>query len=93
LSDRGLRNLRMTPVEAATLIELLRRQSTLATPAVRIPRSRDPEDDKFLECVLAGGTDYIVSAGADLLSLGEVEGIPIVDALAFWHALTLNERS
>jgi putative PIN family toxin of toxin-antitoxin system len=78
-----LRKLRMTPVEAAALIELLKRQSTLVTPSARITRSRDPDDDKFLECAAAGAADYIVSADADLLSLGEVNGILIIDALAF----------
>jgi putative PIN family toxin of toxin-antitoxin system len=82
-----LRKLHMTPVEAAALIELLKRQSTLVTPSARITRSRDPDDDKFLECAAAGAADYIVSADADLLSLGEVNGILIIDALAFWRAL------
>jgi len=83
-----LRKLRMTPIEAVALIELLRRQSTLVTPTLRITRSRDPDDDKFLECAAAGGADYIVSADADLLDLREVQGIPIVDAPTFWQALT-----
>jgi putative PIN family toxin of toxin-antitoxin system len=82
-----LRKLHMTPVEAAALIELLRRQSTLVAPSARLTRSRDPDDDKFLECAAAGAADYIVSADADLLSLGEVQGIPIVDAPTFWLAL------
>lgn len=83
-----LRKLRMTPIEAAAVIELLRRQSTLVTPTVRITRSRDPDDDKFLECAAAGGADYLVSADADLLTLREVQGIPIVDASTFWQTLT-----
>ncbi|PYN99605.1 MAG: putative toxin-antitoxin system toxin component, PIN family [Candidatus Rokuibacteriota bacterium] len=59
------RRLRMTAVEAAALIELLRRRSTLITPTVRIARSRDPDDDTFLECAVAGIADYVVSADAD----------------------------
>ena len=80
--------LRMTPIEAVALIELLRRQSTLVTSTVRIARSRDPDDDKFLECAAAGGADYIVSADADLLSLGEIRGIPIVEVATFWQTLS-----
>ena len=82
----------MTPIEAAALIELLRRQPRLVTPTVRIRRSRDPADDKYLECGAAGGADYIVSADADLLSLREIQGIPIVDAPTFWQALTLEAQ-
>ncbi len=80
----------MTAVEAAALIELLRRRSSVVTPTVQIVRSRDPDDDKFLECAVAGRADYVVSADADLLTLGEVQGIPIVDVPAFWEALALS---
>jgi uncharacterized protein len=66
------RRLSMTVVEAAALIELLRRRSALVTPTVRIARSRDPDDDKFLECAVAGSADYVVSADTDLLTLREV---------------------
>lgn len=83
-----LRKLRMTPIEAGALLELLRRRSTLITPTVAMARSRDPDDDKFLECAIAGGADYVVSGDADLLSLGEVQGIPIVNAPTFWQALS-----
>jgi uncharacterized protein len=49
--------------------------------------------DKFLECAVAGRADYVVSGDADLLSLREVQGIPIVDAPTFWQALTREARS
>jgi predicted nucleic acid-binding protein len=42
---------------------------------------------KFLECAVAGSADYVVSADADLLTLREVQTIPIVDAPTFWEAL------
>jgi putative PIN family toxin of toxin-antitoxin system len=81
------RRLRMTTIEAVALIELLRRQSVFVSPTVPIARSRDPDDDKFLKCAVAGAADYIVSADTDLLSLREVQGIPIVDIPTFWQAL------
>jgi putative PIN family toxin of toxin-antitoxin system len=82
--------LRMTPIEAGALIELVRRRSTRFTPAVAMTQSRDPDDNKFLDCAVAGSADYIVSGDADLLSLREVQGIPIVDAPTFWHALAVE---
>ena len=82
--------LRMTPIEAGALIELVRRRSTRVTPAVAITQSRDPDDNKFLDCAVAGSADYIVSGDADLLSLREVQGIPIVDAPTFWQALAVD---
>jgi len=41
---------------------------------------RDPEDDKFLELAVNGWADLIISGDADLFSLDEVRGIPIVRA-------------
>lgn len=59
---------------------------------VTIRMSRDPKDDKFLEYAVAGGADYLVSGAEDLLVLGEVPGIPIVDAPTSWQKL-LTEGS
>src|SRR5205823_11968901 len=50
-----LRRLRMTTVEAGALIELLRRLGVIVVPTVRISLSRDPDDDKFLDCAVTGG--------------------------------------
>lgn len=83
-----LQKLRTTPIEARALVTLLRRRTVLVQPTTRIRLSRDPEDDKFLECAVAGEADYLVSADADLLTLGRIETIPIVDVPAFWSALS-----
>jgi predicted nucleic acid-binding protein len=37
---------------------------------------------------MAGRADYLVSADSDLLSLPEIQGIPIIDIPAFWLVLT-----
>ena len=63
------------------------------TPTTAIRQSRDPADDKFLECAVAGDADYLVSADADLLTLRDVEGIPILDAPAFWEKLREQVRA
>ncbi len=49
--------------------------------------SRDPADDKFPERAVSGDADYVASAGADLLSLREVRGIPMLDAPTLWRRL------
>ena len=53
------------------------------------PDDTDPAaaDDKLLECAVAGAADYLVSADADLLILGSVQGIPILGVPAFWQKL------
>ena len=81
------RKLRVTAHEARAVPLRLRRRAVLVRPDVTIRTSRDPTDDKFLECAVAGRADYVVSADGDLLSLREVRGIPILDPPAFWHRL------
>lgn len=87
-----LRKLGVTPREARAIVVRLRRRAVLVRPDLVIHMSRDPTDDKFLECAVAGGADYLVSADADLLSLREIQGIPIVDAPTFWQALAGEAR-
>jgi hypothetical protein len=65
-----LRKLDVTVLEARALVALLRRRALLVRPTVTIRRSRDPADDKFLECAVAGEAAALVTADADLLTLG-----------------------
>ena len=39
---------------------------------------RDPDDDKFLEAALGGKADILISGDQDLLSLVNIQEIPIV---------------
>jgi len=40
----------------------------------------DPHDDKFLECAISSGADFIISGDHHLLELGKFRGIEIVTA-------------
>jgi putative PIN family toxin of toxin-antitoxin system len=48
---------------------------------------RDPSDDKFLECAVAGRADVIVSGDSDLLELGNYQRIRIQSPAAFLAAI------
>ncbi|MBI2883207.1 MAG: putative toxin-antitoxin system toxin component, PIN family [Candidatus Methylomirabilis oxyfera] len=41
---------------------------------------RDPEDNKFLECAVAGRAQHLVTGDQDLLELGAYRGISILTA-------------
>ncbi len=82
-----LQKLRFSPLEAGALLLLLRRRARFITPQATVRQSRDPADDKFLECALAGQAHYVVSADEDLLSVGESHSIPIVNVPTFWRVL------
>ena len=79
--------LRVTSRETRAVLLRVPSRAVLVCPEVQIRMSRDPTDDKFVECAVAGGADCLVSADADLLSHGGVRGIPILDVLAFWQKL------
>lgn len=59
-------------------------RTEICSPTVRVRRIReDPSDDKFLECAVAGGADFIVSGDKHLLKLGSFRGIPILTSRTF----------
>ena len=66
---------------------LLLSKAKFVTVSRKITLCRDPNDDKFLECAVAGKADFVVSADNDLLSLKVIEGIPIANLPTFWRAL------
>ena len=70
-------------------IDLVSMNSELVQPKYRLDVVKDdPSDNKFLECAVSGKADYIVSGDRHLLSLGEYQGVKIVDSRKFvWTVL------
>lgn len=56
---------------------------TLVEVKEAIQLSRDPHDDKFINCALAANASYIVSGDKDLLVLKKVSKIKIVTPAEF----------
>lgn len=52
-------------------------------PTVRLRVCRDPNDDKFLECAVAGEAEYIISEDQDLLTLKEFQGVKVLSVAEF----------
>ena len=53
--------------------------------------NEDPKDDKFIECAVDGGADFLVSGDRHLLTLGSFQGIPIVTRAMFIAFLEQEE--
>lgn len=49
-------------------------------PTERVKVCRDPNDDKFFECALAGAADYIVSEDKDILAVEDYRGTKTISA-------------
>jgi putative PIN family toxin of toxin-antitoxin system len=45
--------------------------------------SRDPDDDKFINCARSGNAKYIISGDKDLLVLENIAGINIIEISEF----------
>ena len=55
----------------------------LAEPVTSVKVSRDPDDDKFIECAIDSKSYYIVSGDKDLLILEKYKDIEIITAAEF----------
>jgi putative PIN family toxin of toxin-antitoxin system len=62
------------------LRELRQLVEIIHPPPLSAPASRDRDDDAVLALAIASKADLIVSGDADLLTLGDFEGIRIVNA-------------
>lgn len=85
LTDKLRTKLAFTDEQLAeTLADLLSFLSLVAIPNTLHGISADPDDDKVLECAVAGGATHIVSGDRrHVLPLGSYQGIVIVSAADF----------
>lgn len=59
-------------------IDLITANMTIIEKRISLSISRDPDDNKFLECAVSGDVDCIVSGDDDLLTLKAIHAIPII---------------
>ena len=64
-------------------ILFIAQNSVLVNVKKKIKICRDPFDDMFLSCALAGQAKFVVSGDNDLLSIREYMGIKIIQAKDF----------
>ena len=60
------------------------------TPRTTITASTNPDDNRILECAVAGKADAIVTGDKGLLSLGSIQDIPIVTPRQFLESKMWN---
>lgn len=86
------RLLKMAPQEREAFVVLLEQVSDPIRITDYPPPGicRDPKDEPYLQTVLAGRADFLVSGDNDLLVLAHIGQIPIVNATAFEHILRMK---
>ena len=76
------------------IIEGIRKFAFLVTPTIKVQVvSADPDDDKFIECAVAGTAEIIVSSDPHLLDIGSYNDIQIVTPAGFLHLLEQQDAA
>ncbi len=55
------KKLKLDPKEANRILDFVKERSEFIRPRFHIYGCKDPDDDKFLECAVASGSDYIIT--------------------------------
>jgi len=73
------------------LLQLLRRQAIVVAPSEEVTViGRDPSDNRYLECALAGDARFVVSGDQRLLELEEYQGVQVLTPAGFLALLELE---
>jgi uncharacterized protein len=82
------------PEAVQEMIRGLRVEAELVdADTTEVAYSPDPDDNRILEIAIAGQANYVISGDrADMLALGEVDGIPIITARQAVDILDLTSQ-
>lgn len=74
--------------ETAKIVEKIISFCEIVEPGIKVFLVKeDPEDNKIIECAIAGNSDYIVSGDKHLLKIGQVKTIKITTAKQFLETI------
>ncbi|MFC6722059.1 putative toxin-antitoxin system toxin component, PIN family [Halobacteriaceae bacterium SHR40] len=76
-------HLPFTTYEQVQYPAIIRLEAEVVEPKRSLDVVRDSDDDKFIECAIAGEADYIVSGDKDLREVGSYDDIKIITAAEF----------
>jgi len=80
----------ISPSKILSLIELIKRESTVVSNFSPDIIKDDPDDNKILGCAIMGNADYIVSGDKHLLKLTKYKNIKIITVNKFLELLDLT---
>lgn len=84
----GYDHLPFTEDDRIGYVSILAREAELVVPETEITAvTSDPDDNRFLECAVAGDARFVVSGDDHLLELGSFRGIDIVTPATFLRRL------
>jgi putative PIN family toxin of toxin-antitoxin system len=70
--------------EAQALLDAIFVKAEVLPPLGQVPAfTRDPKDDKFVACALAGNAGYVITEDKDILALEALSGVRMVTPAQF----------
>ncbi len=79
--------------EIQRFIHLIQKHTTLVEPVEKVAVSADESDNRYIECALDGGADYLVTGDKKhLLPIGVYRGIKIVSPVVFLALAQLDSK-
>jgi len=82
------RKIRLPPELLEAVRELLQRQTQVPKPASNAGIALDPADAWVVASAAAAMADLLVTGDAEMLALGQYQGLVIVGTRTFWERLT-----
>ena len=82
---------RLPDEDVEEYLRLLARQATVIDPNIDLQVVKDdPDDDRYIECTVRAGAQFIITSDKHLLKLEDYEGIQILTPTAFLAYLQLK---
>ena len=89
--EQVTRYLKQSQEQIDAFVKRLGVVATLVEPTEALDAvADDPDDNRVLECAVAGGASYVVSGDAHLLKLGNYQGIAMLTPRDFLSVLELE---
>lgn len=70
------------------IVEGIRNAGTMVEPKEKLRVSRDPKDDRFLECAVAAAAEYLVTGNKRDFPSKSFRGTKIVSPAEFWQLVS-----
>ena len=86
--QRGYIQVLITAQEGELLMAIIKAKAQMLPSLSPIPvYTRDPKDDKFVACAIAGQVSYLITLDQDILVLETLEGVRMVTPHEFIETL------
>jgi hypothetical protein len=83
---------RKSEADIQRLLKLVGKQATLIEPTEKLMAANDESDNRYIECAITGGADYLVTGDKKhLLPIGEYGGVKFVAPATFLAIMQFNQ--